>query len=108
MKVRRCFSFSDTNNTVQLVDDKGCPDPKIMSEFVYDRQKGMAEAKIFSMFKFPESSRVHFQCDIVVCQGPCEQPGTQFNAPINNMKTVKDKSRDMLKFSASFFLLILR
>ena len=69
MKVRRCFSFSDTNNTVQLVDDKGCPDPKIMSEFVYDRQKGMAEAKIFSMFKFPESSRVHFQCDIIVCRG---------------------------------------
>ena len=23
MKVKRCFSFSDTNNTVQLVDDKG-------------------------------------------------------------------------------------
>ena len=69
MRVRRCFSFSDTNNTVQLVDDKGCPDPKIMSEFVYDRENGMAEAKIFSMFKFPESSRVHFQCDIIVCRG---------------------------------------
>ncbi len=24
MRVRRCFSFSDTNNTVQLVDDRGC------------------------------------------------------------------------------------
>ena len=23
MKVKRCFSFSDTNNTVQLVDDRG-------------------------------------------------------------------------------------
>ena len=75
MKVKRCFSFSDTNNTVQLVDDKGCPDPKIMSEFVYDRENGMAEARIFSMFKFPESSRVHFQCDIIVCRdmrGLCE------------------------------------
>jgi len=23
MKVKRCFSFSDTNNTVELVDDRG-------------------------------------------------------------------------------------
>ena len=23
MKVKRCFSFSDTNNTVKLVDDRG-------------------------------------------------------------------------------------
>ncbi len=69
MKVKRCFSFSDTNNTVQLVDDNGCADPKIVSPFTYDRTKGTAEAKIFSMFKFPESSRVHFQCDIIICRG---------------------------------------
>ena len=69
MKVKRCFSFSDTNNTVQLVDDNGCPDPKIISPFKYDRAVGMAEATIFSMFKFPESNRVHFQCDILVCKG---------------------------------------
>ena len=86
-----------------------CPDPTILSPFTYNSIRGVAEADLFSMFKFPDSNRVHFQCDIVVCQGPCEQPGTQFNAPINNMKTIiKDKSRDMLKFSASFFLLILR
>ena len=23
MRVKRCFSFSDTNNTVQLIDDRG-------------------------------------------------------------------------------------
>ena len=23
MRVKRCFSFSDTNNTVQLVDERG-------------------------------------------------------------------------------------
>ena len=69
MKVKRCFSFSDTNNTVALVDDRGCPDPSIMSPFVYNRIAGVAEAELHSMFKFPESHRVHFQCDILVCKG---------------------------------------
>ena len=33
MKVKRCFSFSDQNSTVELVDERGCPEPSIMSEF---------------------------------------------------------------------------
>jgi hypothetical protein len=40
-----------------------------LSEFKYNRLQGTAEAKLYSMFKFPESNRVHFQCDIVVCKG---------------------------------------
>lgn len=69
MAVRRCFSFSDVNTTVELVDGRGCPDPAIMSQFSYDSLTGTAQAKLFSMFKFPESNRVHFQCDIVICKG---------------------------------------
>ena len=69
MKVRRCFSFSDRNTTVELVDGSGCPDSSILSPFSYDRLSGTAEAKLYSMFKFPESNRVHFQCDIVICKG---------------------------------------
>ena len=57
------------NTTVELVDGRGCPDPAIMSQFSYDRITGTAQAKLFSMFKFPESNRVHFQCDIVICKG---------------------------------------
>jgi len=71
MKVKRCFSFSDTNNTVQLVDNNGCPIKDIMSEFRYSRLSGTAEATLYSMFKFPNSNRVHFQCDILVCRGLC-------------------------------------
>jgi len=74
MRVKRCFSFSDTNNTVQLVDDKGCPERNILSAFVYDKEKGTAEATLYSMFKFPDSNRVHFQCDILVCKDDCEEP----------------------------------
>ena len=69
MRVRRCFSFSDLNTTVELVDNRGCPDRSIMSQFQYDSKAGTAEASLFSMFKFPESNRVHFQCDIVICKG---------------------------------------
>ena len=69
MRVKRCFSFSDSNNTVQLVDERGCSDKSVISQFKYDKEKGMAEATILSMFKFPESHRVHFQCDILVCRG---------------------------------------
>jgi len=68
MHVKRCFSFSDTNNSVQLVDARGCADNAIISDFKYDKVKGFADATIVSMFKFPESSRVHFQCDIIVCR----------------------------------------
>merc|ERR1719411_2039553 len=46
MRVRRCFSFSDLNTTVELVDHRGCPDRSIMS---------------------------HFQCDIVICKGECQE-----------------------------------
>ena len=46
-----------------------CPEKNIMSAFKYDVATGKAEAKLYSMFKFPESNRVHFQCDILVCNG---------------------------------------
>jgi hypothetical protein len=81
MKVKRCFSFSDTNNTVQLVDERGCPEKNIMSAFKYDVANGKAEAKLYSMFKFPESNRVHFQCDILVCNArsdDCKTPICDF------------------------------
>jgi len=72
LRVQRCFSFSDTNNTVALLDESGCPIRRIMSNFRYDLAKGTAEATIYSMFKFPDSHRVHIQCDILVCPEKCE------------------------------------
>ena len=46
-----------------------CPDPNILSPFSYNPLRGTAEATLYSMFKFPESKRAHFQCDIVICRG---------------------------------------
>ena len=74
MRVQRCFSFSDTNNTVALLDERGCPIRRIISDFRYDLAKGTAEATVYSMFKFPDSHRVHIQCDILVCPGKDSDP----------------------------------
>jgi len=95
MKVRRCFSFSDLNTTVELVDGRGCPDSSILSQFTYDRNTGTAQAKLFSMFKFPESNRVHFQCDIVICKGECEQvecPNTAEELPLPQARALQPKA----------------
>jgi hypothetical protein len=94
MKVKRCFSFSDQNSTVELVDDRGCPEPSIMSKFSYSRITGTAEAKLFSMFKFPDSNRVHFQCDIVICKGDCDEPDCEQSSasPVPQARLVKRES----------------
>jgi len=101
MKVKRCFSFSDTNNTVQLVDDNGCPDPNILSPFTYNPIRGTAEATLYSMFKFPESKRAHFQCDIAICRGrcpdsDCEKNGTDAR-PLPQARSLEPKADALLQ-----------
>ena len=71
-KVENNFFFQHT--VIQLVllylfTFFSCPETSIISPFVYDKENGRAEAKLYSMFKFPDSNRVHFQCDILVCKG---------------------------------------
>ncbi|XP_018336489.1 uncharacterized protein LOC108744985 [Agrilus planipennis] len=71
-KVRSCFAFDKLNSSVPLIDDKGCPiNRDVIGPFSYDEAKGEANAQLTSMFKFPNSSEVHFQCDIVLCKGRC-------------------------------------
>ena len=56
-----------------------------MSSFVYNKENGTADATLYSMFKFPDSNRVHFQCDILVCKDECDEmicdlPSSTLNA----------------------------
>ncbi|XP_012216844.1 uncharacterized protein [Linepithema humile] len=74
IRVKNCFAFNKLNSSVQLIDDKGCPVKVRMTKFIYDRGTGMADATLFSMFRFTDSSEVHFQCDIAVCRGSCGTP----------------------------------
>uniref|UniRef100_A0A0A9WFE9 ZP domain-containing protein n=1 Tax=Lygus hesperus TaxID=30085 RepID=A0A0A9WFE9_LYGHE len=73
IRVKSCFAFNQRNNTVQLIDDRGCPiNKQVLTPFVYSEADGHADATLFSMFQFPEhQEQVHFQCDVGVCKGGC-------------------------------------
>ena len=72
--VRRCFAFDETETSVQLVDERGCKDDRVISEFEYDSEAGTAEGTIYSMFRLPHSNRTYFQCDVAICRGECPKP----------------------------------
>ena len=72
--MRRCFAFDETDTSLQLVDERGCKDDKLISDFSYDKEAGTAEATIYSMFRLPHSNRTYFQCDVAICRGECPQP----------------------------------
>jgi len=72
--VRSCFVFDLGGTSVQLVDDRGCREEKLISEFTYDNSAGRADATIYNFFKMPQSNRTYFQCDVEFCKGTCQQP----------------------------------
>lgn len=49
-----------------------CPiDPNVITKFKSNEDGSKATAFLKSMFKFPEGSEVHIQCDIIQCIGKC-------------------------------------
>ncbi|XP_045534253.1 uncharacterized protein LOC106714840 [Papilio machaon] len=68
IRMKNCFAFNMRNNTVELLDRRGCP---LKQQVSVKNEKGMAELSISSIFRFPGSSQVNFQCDIGVCKGSC-------------------------------------
>jgi len=68
IKVRNCFAFSDKNSSVRLLNSKGCPERNVLSQFVFDSNRGVATSRLYSMFRFPDSNTVHLQCDIILCE----------------------------------------
>merc|ERR1719273_1129680 len=73
IRVQRCFAFDETDTWWWLVDERGCKDDKLISEFTYDKSTGSAEATIYSMFRLPHSNRTFFQCDVAICKGECKK-----------------------------------
>ncbi|XP_050435889.1 uncharacterized protein LOC126842785 [Adelges cooleyi] len=75
IRVKNCFAFNKRNNSVNLINERGCPsNTKVITPFKYDPKSGHADATLASMFRFPDSSELHFQCDIEVCRGVCTEP----------------------------------
>ncbi|XP_075170263.1 uncharacterized protein LOC142242560 isoform X1 [Haematobia irritans] len=72
IKVGNCFAFDKKNFNLTLIDERGCPiDKELITRFVPNPEGNYAEATMFSMFKFPEGSEVHLQCDVIQCYGMC-------------------------------------
>lgn len=75
IRVKNCFAFNKKNNTIMLIDDRGCPvlnsGTYIMTRFKTAANGTTAIATLNSMFRFPDGSEVHFQCDVIQCNGLC-------------------------------------
>ncbi|XP_012159039.1 uncharacterized protein LOC101459856 isoform X2 [Ceratitis capitata] len=72
IRVANCFAFDKKNISIALIDERGCPvDEGIISQFTPSPDGHSAEAVLKSMFKFPEDSEVHLQCDVIQCYGRC-------------------------------------
>ncbi|CAH2236108.1 uncharacterized protein LOC120625602 isoform X1 [Pararge aegeria] len=69
IRMRNCFAFSMRNHTVDLLDKRGCPLKE--QSVALKTENGAAELAIASMFKFPNSSQINFQCEIGICKGSC-------------------------------------
>ncbi|KAJ0179859.1 hypothetical protein K1T71_004450 [Dendrolimus kikuchii] len=67
IRLKNCFAFNMRNHTVELLDNRGCPVKQ--QSIVAKSESSSAELAIGSMFKFPDSSQVNFQCDVAVCRG---------------------------------------
>lgn len=70
IRMRNCFAFNMRNNTVELLDNRGCPVKE--QTLTVKMENDEAELAIASMFRFPDSSQVNFQCDIGICKGSCQ------------------------------------
>uniref|UniRef100_A0A182NL86 ZP domain-containing protein n=1 Tax=Anopheles dirus TaxID=7168 RepID=A0A182NL86_9DIPT len=74
IRVKNCFAFNKKNMSVALIDERGCPlKNDTMTRFRASADGTSATAQIMSMFKFSEGSEVHFQCDVVQCNGRCPE-----------------------------------
>ena len=67
--MKKCFAFDETGTTLTIVDDRGCSNDRLISDFTYERSTGSAEATLYSMFRLPHSNKTYFQCDVAICLG---------------------------------------
>jgi hypothetical protein len=72
IRVKNCFAFNKKNQTINLIDERGCAiNDGIMSRFIPAAEGHIAQAIIGSMFKFPEGAELHLQCDVITCKDKC-------------------------------------
>ena len=77
--IKSCVAFDNFENSLKLVDDRGCRTTKLISEFTYNDEEGKASATVYSMFRMPNSNRTYFQCNVEICRGTCPKPTCDFD-----------------------------
>ena len=75
--IKNCLAFDLTGSLAQLVDDRGCRNTKLISDWSYDQSAGTADTTLYSLLSFPQSNRTFYQCDVQLCDGPCQLPDCQ-------------------------------
>jgi len=111
LRVRNCFAFSDKNSSVRLLNDKGCPERSVVSQFVSE-SLGVSTATLYSMFRFPDSNTVHLQCDILVCavadcaESLCvKDPQTDSRSVASSASSGRDEDEHRMMASTTVFVL---
>uniref|UniRef100_A0A915PX41 ZP domain-containing protein n=1 Tax=Setaria digitata TaxID=48799 RepID=A0A915PX41_9BILA len=67
MLVRNCYAESDGNFRVPVIDEHGCTlDSYILPNLQY-ASDGLSVKTRATVFKFPDSSKIGFQCDVIIC-----------------------------------------
>ena len=78
--IKNCLAFDLTGSLAQLVDDRGCRNRKLISDWSYDQSAGTADTTLYSLLSFPQSNRTFYQCDLQLCDGQCELPACEAGA----------------------------
>ncbi|XP_076369653.1 uncharacterized protein LOC143256370 isoform X2 [Tachypleus tridentatus] len=77
--VRDCYGFDSNTTEVELIDSEGCSKTHFLSKFRFNKTARAADAVLFSTFKFPNTRKVHLQCDVILCKESCPQFQCQQN-----------------------------
>lgn len=109
VSVKNCFSFSTQESRVNLIDDTGCPERQgVITKFAYNQTTGSADAVISSMYRFPDTNQVNFQCDVVICKGSCAAAVCRGDDPsaaqARALLDVDESSNALLMASTSVFV----
>ena len=54
------------------------------------------------MFKFPESNKLHIQCDIILCRGGCPEPQCNGERSIKGRDQIGDGAVQLLASTTAF------
>ncbi|XP_058468041.1 uncharacterized protein LOC131440619 [Malaya genurostris] len=114
IRVKNCIAFNKKNNSISLIDDRGCPvmnsGTHILTRFKTSSNGTSATATLNSMFRFPEGSEVHFQCDILQCNGICVEPdenvcSEDFDVSLKSTRALGQADQGMILAATTVFVL---